>query len=56
MELRSNLRELRAALAARDAAEGPSGEAAAGLDDVIETLESAISDLRAVREGKRPRG
>ncbi|HEX8679381.1 MAG TPA: GAF domain-containing protein, partial [Chthoniobacterales bacterium] len=47
MELRNNLRELRDALAARDAAEGPSGEAAAGLDSVIETLENAISDLRA---------
>ena len=53
MELRSNLRELRAALAARDAAEGPSGEAAAGLDDIIDTLETAVSDLRAVREGKQ---
>ena len=52
MELRNNLRELREALAARDAAEGPSGEAAGGLDRVIETLENAISDLRAVREGK----
>jgi GAF domain-containing protein len=51
MELRKNLRELRAALAARDAAEGPSGEAAAGLDPIIETLENALSDLRAVRTG-----
>ncbi len=55
MELRSNLRELKAALAARDAAEGPSGEAAAGLDGIIETLENAVSDLRGVRQGRRPR-
>lgn len=54
MELRNNLRELKEALAAREAAEGPSGEAAAGLDDVIETLENAVADLRAVRQGKLP--
>lgn len=54
MELRSNLRELEAALAARDAAAGPSGEAAAGLDEIIETLNGAVSDLRAVRAGRRP--
>lgn len=52
MELRSNLRELNEALAAREAAEGPSGEAAVGLDSVIETLDSALSELRAVRLGK----
>jgi GAF domain-containing protein len=53
MELRSNLRELRDALAARNAAEGPSGEAAVGLDSIIATLENAVSDLQAVRQGKR---
>ena len=52
MELRSNLRELKEALAAREAAEGPSGEAAVGLDSVIDTLESALSELRAVRTGR----
>lgn len=54
MELRNNLRELKEALAAREAAEGPSGEAAVGLDEIIETLESAVSDLRSVRQGRRP--
>jgi GAF domain-containing protein len=54
MELRNNLRELKQALAAREAAEGPSGEAAAGLDDIIDTLENAVADLRAVRQGKLP--
>ena len=53
MELRANLRELKEALAARDAAEGPSGEAAIGLDEIIDTLEAAVSDLRAVRVGRR---
>ena len=52
MELRSNLRELKDALAARDAAEGPSGDAAAGLDSIIDTLETALADLRDVRQGK----
>ena len=52
MELRSNLRELKEALAAREAAEGPSGEAAVGLDDIIATLDDALSQLRAVRAGK----
>jgi GAF domain-containing protein len=52
MELRSNLRELKEALAAREAAEGPTGEAAVGLDGVIETLDSALSELRAVRAGR----
>ena len=55
MQLRTDLRELKEALAAREAAEGPSGEAAAGLDSIIETLDSALSELRAVREGKRRR-
>ena len=52
MELRSNLRELKEALSAREAAEGPSGEAAVGLDSVIETLDEALSELRAIRAGK----
>ena len=52
MELRSNLRELGYALAARDAAEGPSGEAAIGLDPIIATLEHAVAELRTVRQGK----
>ncbi len=52
MELRSNLRELKDALAARDAAAGPSGDAAAGLDSIIDTLETALAELRDVRQGK----
>jgi GAF domain-containing protein len=52
MELRNNLRELKQALAAREAAEGPSGEAAVGLDAVIETLDAAVSDLRSIRHGR----
>lgn len=55
MQLRNNLRELEAALAAREAAQGPSGEAAIGLDDVIDTLQTAVDDLRAVRAGKGSR-
>lgn len=53
MELRSNLRELKEALAAREKAEGPSGDAAAGLDGVLDSLATALSELRAVREGRR---
>ena len=53
MQLRTDLRELKEALAAREAAEGPSGEAAAGLDGVIETLDDAVAELRAIRQGKR---
>jgi GAF domain-containing protein len=52
IELRSDLQELKAALAARDAAEGPSGESAAGLDEIISRLRDVASDLKAVREGK----
>ena len=52
MDLRSNLRELKEALAAREKAEGPSGDAAAGLDEVIDSLETALAGLRAVRQGK----
>ena len=52
MELRNNLRELKEALAARESAEGASGDAATGLDGVIDSLETALSELRAVREGR----
>lgn len=52
MEMRSNLLELKAGLKARDEAHGPSGEAAAGLDDVISDLEKAVAALRAVRAGR----
>jgi GAF domain-containing protein len=52
MELRSHLRELKEALAAREAAEGPSGDAAAGLDGIIDTLETALAELRDIRQGK----
>src|SRR5712692_610617 len=44
IELRSNLQELRDALAARDAADGPSGEAAAGLDEIMAKLQAVVSD------------
>jgi adenylate cyclase len=53
IELRQDIQELRQALAARDAAEGPSGEAAAGLDPIIEKLREISSELQAVREGRR---
>jgi GAF domain-containing protein len=56
IELRSNLQELRDALAARDAADGPSGEAAAGLDEIMAKLQTVVSDLRAVREGRAQSG
>lgn len=52
MEMRSNLEELRAGLQARAAAEGPSGEAAAGLDHIIGDLEKTLAALRAVRAGR----
>lgn len=54
IELRSDLQELKNALAARDAAEGPSGESATGLDEIISRLRDVASDLKAVREGKQP--
>jgi GAF domain-containing protein len=54
IELRNDLRELRDALAARDAAEGPSGESAGGLDEIISRLQGVASDLQAVREGRHP--
>src|ERR1700736_4185427 len=52
MELRSDLQELKDALAARDAAEGPSGESAGSLDEIISRLQGVASDLQAVREGR----
>ncbi len=52
IELQSDLRELKDALAARDAAEGPSGESAGNLDEIISRLQGVASDLQAVREGK----
>jgi len=54
IELRRDLEELKDALAVREADEGPSGEAAVGLDEIISRLHAVISDLQAVREGKRP--
>lgn len=54
IELRSNLRELRDALTARDAPEGTSGEAGAGLDELIAELRAIASNLQAVREGRTP--
>lgn len=53
IELGADLQELRNALAARDAAEGPTGESAAGLDEIISRLQNVASDLQAVREGKK---
>ena len=52
-ELRRDLQELRDALAARDAAEGPSGALPANLDEIISRLQGVASDLQAVREGRR---
>jgi len=49
---RSDLSELRDALAARDAVEGASGEATAGIDDIMSRLRGIAADLKAVREGK----
>jgi GAF domain-containing protein len=54
IELRSDLKELRDALAAQDVGEHPSEEAEAGLDEVMTKLRSIVSDLQAVRE-RRPR-
>jgi len=54
-ELRRDLQELKDALAVREAAEGPSGQAAAGLDEIISRLHGVISDLQAVREGRKAR-
>jgi GAF domain-containing protein len=54
IELRRDLQELKDALAVREADEGPSGDAAAGLDEIISRLHAIISDLQAVREGRKP--
>ena len=54
IELRNNLRELKDALAKRDATESRSGEAAAGLDELIAELQTIASMLQAVREVRTP--
>jgi GAF domain-containing protein len=53
IELRSNLRELREALATRDAAEAAPREAAAGVDEIIAKFRTIIADLEAVRGERR---
>ena len=52
IELQKDLRELKDALAAREKAEGPSGESATGLDDIMSRLHDIAEDLHAVREGR----
>jgi hypothetical protein len=52
IELRRDLQELKDALAARDSAQGPSGESATSLDE-ISRLHGVASDLQAVREGRK---
>ncbi len=52
MEMRNNLEELKAGLKARDQARGPSGDAAADLDEIIAGLERTTKELRAIREGR----
>lgn len=52
MEMRSNVEELRAGLKARDQISGPSGEAAAGLDQIIAGLEQTTRELKAIRAGR----
>src|SRR5262249_53631559 len=54
IELWNNLRELKDGLAARDAAQGPSGEAAEGLDELIVELQAIASRLQAVRKVRTP--
>jgi GAF domain-containing protein len=49
IELRRDLKELRDALAARDAVEDASGGAALGLDEIMANLRKTVSDLQAVR-------
>ncbi len=51
-ELNRDLQELKGALAAREAAEGPSGDSAGSLDQIISRLQTVASDLQAVRQGK----
>jgi GAF domain-containing protein len=53
IELNHDLQELKQALTAREAVEGPSGEAAGGLDPIIDKLHQIASELQAVREGRR---
>jgi GAF domain-containing protein len=53
MELRNDLQELKEALAAYDAAEGVSGRPA-NLDEIISQLQRVASELRVVREEKKP--
>jgi GAF domain-containing protein len=50
IELRSDLQELKDALAARDAAERASGDSTANLDEMIFRLRDAVSNLEAARE------
>ena len=52
IELQRDLQELRDALAARETVEGPSGESAASLGEIISQLQSVAANLQAVREGK----
>jgi GAF domain-containing protein len=52
-ELRNDLQELKEALAARDAAEGPSSGSARDLEEIISRLQGAASDLQAVSEGRK---
>jgi GAF domain-containing protein len=54
VELRNNLRELKDRLAGRDAVGDPSGEAAAGLDELITELQAIASRLQAVRDVRTP--
>ena len=53
IELRRDLQELKDALAAPDATEGPSGESAPGLDEIISRLHEVASNLQGVREGRK---
>ena len=50
IELRNDLRELKDALAARDAAERVASDSTVNLDDVISRLRDAASNLEAARE------
>ncbi len=52
IELRSDLEELKDAIAARDAAERASGDSTASLDEIISHLGDAVSNLEAARERK----
>ena len=52
IEMRREFDELKDAVAAGQAPEGPSGESAVSLDKIIARLQTIASDLKAVREGK----